>query len=153
MHGRCKVTTPAIIMHKHNNQVSQPKTTTRQRSIQKRHEISAHLRNNPNIWQRDIELLVDHRTIAHRRMPKRTYNMTIAKRVKKSGVRANDNIIATATAVLHQRDIAILLRTFFSTWSAMVMLYARVDIGPLSDLRWSTSCSISVCHKFGLLRK
>ena len=102
MHGPRKVTTtPAIIMHKHNNQVSQPKTTTRQRRIQIRHEISAHLRNKPNIWQRDIELLVEHRTIAHVRMPMRIYNMTIAKRVKKRGVRADDNVIATATAVLH----------------------------------------------------
>jgi hypothetical protein len=73
-----------------------------------RGEISSHLRNNPNTWQRDIELLVDHRTNARDRMPERTYNMTIADRVKKSGVRVDDNIIATATVVLHQRDIDIL---------------------------------------------
>ena len=77
-------------------------------SIQMRREIDSHLRNNPNLWQTDIEKLVDHHTNAHDRMPERTYNMTIADRVKKSGVRVDENIIATATVVLHQRDIDIL---------------------------------------------
>jgi len=77
-------------------------------SIQMRREINSHLRNNLNLWQTDIEKLVDHRTNARDRMPERTYNMTIADRVKKSGVRVDDNIIGTATVVLHHRDIDIL---------------------------------------------
>jgi hypothetical protein len=60
------------------------------------------------MWQLNIQLQVDHRTNARDRMPERTYNMTIANRVKKSGVRVDDNIIATATVVLHQRDIELL---------------------------------------------
>jgi len=60
------------------------------------------------LWQTDIEKLVDHHTNAHDRMPERTYNMTIADRVKKSGVRVDDNIIGTATVVLHHLDIDIL---------------------------------------------
>ena len=90
-------------------QLSEPAPDNRETSsIQMRHEISSHLRNNPNMWQPDIELLVDHRTNARDRMPERTYNMTIADRVKKSGVRVDDNIIGTATVVLHHRDIDIL---------------------------------------------
>ena len=77
-------------------------------SIQMRREINSDLRNNPNLWQTDIEKLVDHRTDSRDWMPKRAYNMTIADRVPKSWVRVDDDIIGTATVVLHHRDIDIL---------------------------------------------
>jgi hypothetical protein len=75
---------------------------------QTRNEIGFYLRSNLNLWQTDIEKLVDRRTFDKGPMSTRVYNMTIVNRVEKDKGWADDDIVVAATAVLYQRDIVIL---------------------------------------------
>jgi len=75
---------------------------------QTRNEIGSYLRSNPNLWQTDIEKLVNHRTNDKGPMSMLEYNMTIKNRVERDKEWADDDIVVAATAVLYQRDIVIL---------------------------------------------
>jgi hypothetical protein len=75
---------------------------------QTRGEIGNYFRNNPYLWQADIEDLVDHPTSVRGPMSMRTYNSTIAKRVEADEIWADDFVIVGASAVLYQRDIVVL---------------------------------------------
>ena len=75
---------------------------------QTRNGIGSYLRSNPNLWQTDIEKLVNHRTNDKGPMSMLEYNMTIKNRVGRDKEWADDDIVVAATAVLYQRDIVIL---------------------------------------------
>ena len=90
------------------HQLGKPAPDNLDTCTQMRNEIGFYLRSNPNLWQTDIEKLVNHRTFAKGPMSTRAYNMIIANRVEKDRGWADDDIVVAATAVLYQRDIVIL---------------------------------------------
>jgi hypothetical protein len=75
------------------HQLGKPAPDNLDTCTQKRNEIGFYLRSNPNLWQTDIEKLVNHRTFAKGPMSTRAYNMTIANRVEKDRGWADDEIM------------------------------------------------------------
>jgi hypothetical protein len=84
------------------HQLGKPAPDNLDTCTQMRNEIGFHLRSNPNLWQTDIEKLVNHRTFANGPMSTRADNMTIVNRVEKDKGWADDDIVVAATAVLYQ---------------------------------------------------
>ena len=66
------------------HQLGKPAPDNLDTCTQMRNEIGFYLRSNPNLWQTDIEQLVDHRRSDKGPMSTRAYNMTIADQVEKN---------------------------------------------------------------------
>eukprot|EP00242_Pyramimonas_sp_CCMP2087_P003360 CAMPEP_0198232398 /NCGR_PEP_ID=MMETSP1445-20131203/115710_1 /TAXON_ID=36898 /ORGANISM="Pyramimonas sp., Strain CCMP2087" /LENGTH=474 /DNA_ID=CAMNT_0043913069 /DNA_START=717 /DNA_END=2137 /DNA_ORIENTATION=- len=90
------------------DQLGKPTPDNLDTCTQMRYEIGFYLRSNQNLWQTDIENLVNHPTSDEGPMSTRAYNMTIANKVEKNKKWADDDIVVAATAVAYQRDIVIL---------------------------------------------